>query len=89
MPSSAPLAAVQKKKQIAALPITPWMTDDELVALWLHGKSRNIIRAYSEDAVAFRAFTGKGLRAAYLSDLHRYADALLGRRRRDPGACGP
>ena len=74
--------------EIAALPIPPWTTDDELVALWLHGKSPHTIRAYGEDVAAFRAFTGKGLRSTYLSDLQRYADALGGRRRRAPGACG-
>ena len=64
--------------EIAALPIPPWTTDDELVALWLHGKSPNTIRAHGKDVAAFRAFTGKGLRATYLSDLQRYADALAG-----------
>jgi hypothetical protein len=35
------------------------------------------IRAYGEHVAAFRAFTGKGLRSTYLSDLQRYADALV------------
>jgi integrase/recombinase XerD len=56
----------------------PDTTDDELVALWLHGKSPNTIRAYGEDVAAFRAFTGKSLRATYLSDLQRYADSVVG-----------
>jgi hypothetical protein len=47
-----------EEAEIAALPIVPWTTDDELVALW-HGKSANTIRAYGEDIAAFRAFTGK------------------------------
>jgi integrase/recombinase XerD len=63
---------------IAATPIPPDTTDAELVALWLHGKSPNTIRAYGDDVAAFRRFTGKPLRATYLSDLQRYADSLVG-----------
>ncbi|MGP0092616.1 MAG: tyrosine-type recombinase/integrase [Xanthobacteraceae bacterium] len=78
-PASAPLATrAEEEAEVARLPIPPWTTDDELVALWLHGKSPNTIRAYGEDIAAFRAFTGKGLRATYLSDLQRYADAVVG-----------
>ena len=66
------------EEEVAALPIPPDTTDDELVALWLHGKSPNTMRAYREDLAAFRAFTGKSLRATYLSDLQRYADILVG-----------
>jgi hypothetical protein len=77
-PLAAPAARPEEEAEIAALPIPPWTTDDELVALWLHGKSQNTIPAYGEDVAAFRAFTGKGLRSTYLWDLQRYADALAG-----------
>jgi hypothetical protein len=82
-PSSALVAPDARQEEeaeaeIAALPIPPWTTDDELVALWLHGKSQNTIRAYGEDVAAYRAFAGKGLRSTYLWDLQRYADALAG-----------
>ena len=79
-PTRAPLMARsgRAEEEVAALPIPPDTTDDELVALWLHGKSPNTIRAYSEDLAAFRAFTGKSLRATYLSDLQRYADSIVG-----------
>jgi hypothetical protein len=56
-------------------PIPPDITD---VALWLHCKSPHTVRAYGEDVAAFRRFTGKPLRATYLSDLQRYADSLVG-----------
>jgi hypothetical protein len=56
---------------IASTPIPPDTTDAELVALWLHGKSPNTIRAYGDDVAAFRRFTGKPLRATYLTDLQR------------------
>ncbi len=68
----------REEEDIAALPIPPSTTDDELVALWLHGKSPHTIRAYREDVAAFRAFTAKSLRVTYLSDLQKYADGLLG-----------
>ena len=66
-PIRAPLIASpgRAEEEVAALPIPPDTTDNELVALWLHGKSRNTTRAYSEDVAAFRAFTGKSLRATY------------------------
>jgi hypothetical protein len=57
------VAPAEEEEEIAALPIPPWTTDDELVALWLHRKSPHTIRAYGEDVAAFRAFTGKGLRS--------------------------
>jgi site-specific recombinase XerD len=75
---SAEDAAAARDWPIAPTPIPPDTTDAELVALWLHGKSSNTIRAYSDDVAAFRRFTGKPLRATYLSDLQRYADSLVG-----------
>jgi integrase/recombinase XerD len=89
-PASAPLAIRRVAEEaataaaatgdwtIAATPIPPDTTDAELVALWLHGKSPNTVRAYGDDVAAFRRFTGKPLRATYLSDLQRYADSLVG-----------
>jgi site-specific recombinase XerD len=63
---------------IVALPIPPSTTDDELIALWLHGKSPHTMRAYAEDIAAYRAVSGKTLRTTYLSDLQKYADVLQG-----------
>jgi hypothetical protein len=58
-------------------PGRPDTTDAELVALWLHGKGPHPIRAYGDDVAVFRRFTGKPLRATYLSDLQCYADSLV------------
>jgi integrase/recombinase XerD len=68
----------EEEAAIVALPIPPSTTDDELVALWLHGKSPHTIRAYAEDIAAYRVVTGKTLRTTYLSDLQKYADSLHG-----------
>jgi integrase/recombinase XerD len=53
-------------------------TDAELVALWLHGKRPHTIWAYGDGVTALRRFTGRPLRATYLSDLQPYADILVG-----------
>jgi integrase/recombinase XerD len=68
---------------IAPTPIPPDATEEQLIGLWLHGKSPNTIRAYRRDIAAFRAFIGKPIRLAYLGDPQRYADALQG----SPASC--
>jgi integrase/recombinase XerD len=75
------LAATQSP--IAPTPIPPDATEEQLIGLWLHGKSANTVRAYRRDIAAFRAFIGKPIRLAYLGDLQRYADALAG----SPASC--
>ena len=54
-----PTAAAQP---LAPTPIPPDATEEQLIALWLHGKSGNTIRAYQRDIAAFRAFIGKPIR---------------------------
>jgi hypothetical protein len=49
----------------------PDATEEQLIGLWLHGKSANTIRAYRRDIAAFRVFIGKPIRLAYLGDLQR------------------
>jgi hypothetical protein len=75
-PLSAPPAVATAAAQptIAPNPIPPDATEEQLIGLWLHGKSPNTIRAYRRDIAAFRAFIGKPIRLAYLGDLQRYAD---------------
>ncbi len=58
-------------------------SEEQLIGFWLHGKSPNTIRAYRQDITAFRAFIGKPIRLAYLGDLQRYTDALIG----SPASC--
>jgi hypothetical protein len=74
------LAAAQPP--IAPTPIPPDATEEQLIGLWLHGKSPNTIRAYRRDIAAFRALVGKPIRLAYLGDLQRYAMRSRVRRRR-------
>src|SRR5712692_2478622 len=51
-------------------------TDDQLVALWLHGRSPHTQRAYRADVARLQAFTGTPLRQVALVDLQAFADSL-------------
>ena len=58
-------------------------TDDQLMELWLHGRSHHTQRAYRADAERFRRHVAKALRSATLADLQGFADAL------DASGCVP
>src|SRR5947209_19609612 len=51
-------------------------TDQQLIALWLHGRSRHTERAYRADADQFLAFVGKPLNVVTLAELQAFADTL-------------
>jgi integrase/recombinase XerD len=53
-------------------------TDEQVLALWLHGRSPHTARAYRADVAAFGAFVGKPLRTVTLGDVQAYGDALDG-----------
>jgi integrase/recombinase XerD len=50
--------------------------DDNLIHLWLHGRSPHTQRAYAKDAARFRTFVGKPLGAVTLGDMQAFADSL-------------
>lgn len=50
--------------------------DAQLVAMWLHGRSRHTQRAYRSDAARFLTFVGKPLPLVTLGDVQAFADAL-------------
>jgi hypothetical protein len=54
-----PAIAAGTQNAIAPTPIPPDATEEQLIGLWLHGKSPNTIWAYRRDIAAFRAFIGK------------------------------
>jgi len=59
--------------------------DDQLVTLWLHGRSPHTARAYRHDVQRLRAFVGnRPLHAITLHDLQAFADSLAGK----PGTRG-
>jgi integrase/recombinase XerD len=51
-------------------------TDDQLVSMWIHGKSPHTQRAYRADADRFLAFVARPLRMVTLADLQAFADSL-------------
>jgi len=53
-------------------------TDEQLVQLWLHGKSPHTQRAYRTEAERFLTFVARPLRMVTLVDLQAYADSLAG-----------
>jgi integrase/recombinase XerD len=78
---SKPLAlTIETPVEIESVPVTDAeATDEQLIALWLHERSRHTIRAYKEDVKRLRAFVGwKPLRLVTLRDLQAFADTLTG-----------
>src|SRR5262249_11420372 len=52
--------------------------DDQVVELWIHGRSRHTQRAYRANAERLFAFTAKPLVSVSLSDLQAFRDSLTG-----------
>jgi len=50
--------------------------DEQLIGLWLHGKSKHTQRYYKSDTDKFFKFTNKQLRQLILSDLQKFSDSL-------------
>ena len=51
-------------------------SDEQLLEIWLHGRSAHTQRAYRADVVRFQVRAGKSLRQVTLSDLQAFADSL-------------
>src|SRR5438067_2006482 len=51
-------------------------SDEQLLVLWLHGRSEHTRRAYGQDAERLLDFVGKPLRAVTLGDLQKFATML-------------
>src|SRR5690242_17245341 len=51
-------------------------SDEQLVTLWLHGRSVHTQRAYRADLERLHAGAGKSLRQLTLADLQQFADSL-------------
>lgn len=64
--------------QSLAIPPVP-SPDDQLVALWLHGRGPHTRRAYEADLGKLRAFAPKPLEQITLADLQAFADSLGGK----------
>jgi integrase/recombinase XerD len=51
-------------------------TDAQVVALWIHGRSRHTQRAYRANAERFLSFAGKPLAQVALRDIQAFGDSL-------------
>jgi len=69
------LASVNPTSVVTAIPAQA-TSDQQLIDLWLHGRSDHTQRAYGADARRFLAFAGVPLRQVTLGMLQRYADSL-------------
>lgn len=52
------------------------VSDDQLLEIWLYGRSLHTQRAYHADIARFRAGAGKPFRQITLADLQQFADSL-------------
>jgi integrase/recombinase XerD len=69
-----PLCASSSKVDIPDSPQAA--SDDQFLAIWLHGRSLHTQRAYRADIERFRSGAGKPLRSITLADLQAFADTL-------------
>jgi integrase/recombinase XerD len=51
-------------------------SDDQLLEIWLHGRSLHTQRAYRADLERFRSGAGKAFQQVTLADLQQFADSL-------------
>ncbi|MGE5612428.1 MAG: tyrosine-type recombinase/integrase, partial [Bacillota bacterium] len=51
-------------------------TDEQMIGLWLHGRSKGTKAVYDSDSRAFLEFVGKPLHGVTLGDIQSYADHL-------------
>ena len=57
-------------------PVQQANSDEQLIELWLHGRSNHTQRAYQKDIADFLEFVDTSLRNMTLGQLQGYADAL-------------
>lgn len=58
--------------------IKPDSSDEQLIAMWLHGRPASTQATYSRIVKSFQSFTAKPLQQITLEDLQRYASSLEG-----------
>jgi integrase/recombinase XerD len=70
-----PLSAADADTSLA-VPVAQVAGDQQLLDLWLHGRSPHTQRAYSTDAGDFLAFVSKPLRTVAVGDVQAWMDTL-------------
>ncbi len=75
--SASPEEPYEAIPQVEAVPEPPRAdSDDQLVNIWLHGRSVHTQRAYRADIERFRTGAGKPFRQITLAGLQQFADSL-------------
>jgi len=54
-------------------------SDEQLIQLWLHGRSKHTVKGYTNDITFFREKMNKPLKTITLQNLQDYADTLIGK----------
>jgi integrase/recombinase XerD len=67
----------QHPQSVEVVRITQADTDEQLIRLWLHGRSPHTQRAYRKDIREFIQFVSKDIHHITLQDLQNYADHLI------------
>jgi len=76
--ASTEIAVSPSVEALAEAPALPRAgSDDQLIAVWLHGRSAHTQRAYRSDIVRFQSRAGKPLSCVTLADLQSFADSLV------------
>lgn len=80
--SNYPASQSQSDSNSPQLPAVPKQadTDEQLIALWIHGRSKHTQRAYASDVSKFCKFINKPLKQIILNDLQNFADNLIQRK---------
>jgi integrase/recombinase XerD len=70
------LSETASPQSVSAVPVKQAETDEQLIALWLHGRSRHTQRAYAADIQHFSINTHKSLREIRLVDIQEFEISL-------------
>ena len=63
-------------QSVSAVPVKQAETDEQLIALWLHGRSKHTQRAYLADIQHFCINTQKSFREIKLGDIQEFENSL-------------
>src|SRR5262249_2912178 len=73
-----PVVALQHASpDVAEMPCQA-ASDEQVIRLWLHGRSKHTQGAYLRDATRFLAFAQKPIGFVTVGDVHNFADSLAG-----------
>ena len=72
------LSEASSPQSVSAVPVKQADTDEQLMALWLHGRSKHTQRAYRADIKHFNIYTKRSFREIKLVDIQEFEISLNG-----------